>query len=40
VTQSSSAARVKLSLRAAASNALRAFSGGNWRGIADLHEKK
>jgi hypothetical protein len=39
VTHSSSAARVKLSLRAAASKARRAFRGGNWRGIADLHEK-
>jgi hypothetical protein len=30
---------VKLSLRAAASKALSAFSGGNWRGIVHLHEK-
>src|SRR5258708_40271125 len=39
VTQSSSAAWVKLSLRAAASKALSALSGGKWRGIACFHEK-
>ena len=36
VTHNSSAARVKLSLLAAASKTLRAFSGGNRRGIAQL----
>jgi hypothetical protein len=30
---------VKLSLLAAASKALRAFNGGNWRGMALFHEK-
>ena len=40
VTLSSSAARVKLSWRAAASKALSALSGGNRRGIGRLHHEK
>jgi hypothetical protein len=39
VTLSSAAARVKLSLRAAASKALRALSGGRRRGIVAFREK-
>ena len=39
VTKSSSAARVKLSRRAAASKALSAFNGGSRRSIGQLHEE-